>query len=78
MKTKIDDTGELETLLGNLEPAIVRGQFRAGCRRLEEYLERILERDGPQAGRALIERIHLIAGDRRTVTLSVEVNRRRS
>jgi hypothetical protein len=78
MNKTIEDTAELETLLADLEPAIVRGQFRAACRRLEEVLELDLERDGPQAGRALIERIHLIAGNRRTKAMNVQVERRGS
>ena len=73
---KIEDTATLEVLLATLEPAVVRGQFRAACRRLEEYLEERIEKEGAQGGRALLEKMHLIAGDRRTKALNVEADRR--
>lgn len=78
MKTRtIEDTAELEVLLADLEPKVVRSQFKRAVVRLEEYLEKRLADEGPQGGRALLEKMALIAGDRRTKTLNVEVERRR-
>lgn len=78
MKTKIEDTATLEVLLADLEPDIVRSQFKRAVERLHKKLEEDLTRDGAQAGRALLEKMALIAGDRRTKTLNVPVERRRS
>jgi hypothetical protein len=73
-----EDTATIEALIEDLEPAIVRAQFRAATRRLSDYLELLIERDGAQAARALLEKMALIAGDRRTKTMSVSVERRRA
>jgi hypothetical protein len=73
-----DDTGQVEALLVRLEPSITRGQFRAATRRLEDHFELLLERDGAQSARALLEKMALIAGDRRVKTLEVEIERRRA
>ena len=75
MKTKIEDTATLEVLLADLEPDIVRSQFKRAVE--HKKLEEDLERDGAQAGRALLEKMALIAGDRRTKTVNVQVDRRR-
>ena len=78
MTKKIEDTATLEALLVELEPDIVRSQFKRAVSRLHEKLEEELARDGAQAARALLEKMALIAGDRRTVTLNVDVDRRRT
>lgn len=72
---KIEDTATLEVLIATLEPAIIRGQFKAAARRLEALLEKKLE-DDPQMARSLLEKMHLIAGDRRTKAIKVEIDRR--
>ena len=72
-----EDTGRVMALIERLEPAIVRGQFKSATRRLEELLELLIERDGTQAARALLEKMALIAGDRRTKTIEVTTERRR-
>lgn len=73
-----EDTAQVEALIESLEPAIVRAQFKSATRRLSDYLEVLIERDGAQAARALLEKMALIAGDRRTKTMNVEVERRRA
>lgn len=73
---KIEDTAELEALIVTLEPAIIRGQFKAAACRLEELIEKKLADEGGQGARALLEKMHLIAGDRRTKAINVTVERR--
>lgn len=72
-----EDTGRVLALIERLEPAIVRGQFRTATRRLEALLELLIARDGTQAARALLEKMALIAGDRRIKTIEVRTERRR-
>lgn len=48
-----------------LEPELARVHFRKAIRRLEEYFETALDLTGPQAARDVIEKIHVITGDRR-------------
>lgn len=67
-----------DELIIHYEPFITRAQLKAAVRRLEDYGVELLERDGSQAVRALIEKTHLIAGDRRVKALEVELDRRRS
>ena len=79
MKTRtIDDTAAFAVLLEDLEPKVVRSQFKRAVERLESLLESRLADEGPQGGRALLEKMALIAGDRRTKAINVEVERRRS
>ncbi len=78
MNQKIEDTAALEVLLADLEPDIVRSQFKRAVERLHTKLEEDLARDGAQAGRALLEKMALIAGDRRMKAQNVQVERRRS
>ncbi len=78
MRKKIEDTATFEALLVELEPDIVRSQFKRAVERLLTKLEEDMARDGSQAGRALLEKMALIAGDRRTKTLNVQVERRHS
>lgn len=78
MRKKIEDTATFEALLVELEPDIVRSQFKRAVERLHTKLEEDMARDGSQAGRALLEKMALIAGDRRTKTLNVQVERRRT
>lgn len=68
----------VDVAIANAEPLIVRSQFKRAVERLEERLEKLLAEDGAQAGRALLEKMALIAGDRRMKTLEVECDRRQS
>lgn len=47
------------------EPDLARAHFRKAVRRLEEYFETSLDVTGAQAARDVIEKIHIITGDRR-------------
>jgi len=47
------------------EPALARAHFRKAIRRLEVYFETALDATGAQAGRDVIEKIHVITGKRR-------------
>ncbi len=47
------------------EPALARAHFRKAIRRLEVYFETALDATGAQAGRDVIEKIHVITGERR-------------
>jgi len=68
---------DVDKFLLELEPNIVRGQFNAASKRLAAVLESTLASDGgTQAARALIEKMHLIAGNRRTKAQNVELDRR--
>ena len=66
----------VDELLVHLEPAIVAGQLNAALRRVVEVFDEVVERDGIQAGRRLVELVHLVAGNRRIKTLQVQVDRR--
>lgn len=72
------DTGTFKVLLDDLEPAIVRSQFKRAVERLEEVLEKRIQDEGAQGGRALLEKMALIAGDRRSKAMNVQADRRRS
>ena len=48
-----------------LEPELARAHFRKAIRRLEEYFETALDLTGPQAARDVIEKVHVITGERR-------------
>jgi len=72
----IMDENGVDKLIEDLEPRIVRGQLNSALRRVVVEFEQTVERDGVQAGRRLIELIHLVAGDRRIKCLEVSANRR--
>lgn len=77
MKTnKIEDTAQLEALLDDLEPKVIRSQFKRAVERLEALLEKRIQEEGNQGGRALLEKMALIAGDRRSKAMNVQVERR--
>lgn len=78
MKNRNMDTGAFEVLLEGLEPAIVRSQFKRAVERLEEVLDKRIADEGAQGGRALLEKMALIAGDRRSKAMNVQTERRRS
>lgn len=65
----------VEELLVHYEPAIVAGQFNQAVRRLQEVFDKKVEHD-LQAGRRLIELVHLLAGNRRVKVVEVEIDRR--
>lgn len=71
-------TGQFEVLLDGLEPAIIRSQFKRAVARLDALLEARMADEGPQGGRALLEKMALIAGDRRRKAVNVTTERRRS
>ena len=73
--TPIPRDMNVEELLVHFEPAMTRAQFGVAVRRLEEVLEEKISRDCQEA-RALIEKIHLIAGNRRTQVVEVAFERR--
>ncbi len=75
MKSKPRDMTPDE-LIVHYEPVLTRAQFRAACRRLENELDKTIARDGCQSARYLIEKIHLIAGNRRVQAVAVKVERR--
>ena len=75
---KIEDTATLQVLLDDLEPRVVRSQFKRAVERLEELLEKRIQTEGAQGGRALLEKMALIAGDRRVKATNVQVERRQS
>ncbi len=73
-----DQEAVIDAAIVSAEPAVIRSQFKRAVERLEDLLElRILE-EGPQGGRALLEKMALIAGDRRAKAVNVQVERRRS
>ena len=65
----------VEELLVHYEPAIVAGQFNQAVRRLQEVFDKKVEHD-LEAGRRLIELVHLLAGNRRVKVVEVEIDRR--
>lgn len=77
-KRKQLDTGTFKVLLDDLEPAIVRSQFKRAVERLEKVLEKRIQDEGAQGGRALLEKMALIAGDRRSKAMNVQAERRHS
>lgn len=75
---KIEDTAVLEALLDDLAPKVIRSQFKRAVERLEELLEKRIQDEGAQGGRALLEKMALICGDRRSKAMNVQVERRGS
>ncbi len=59
------DDSEIAAAILTHEPALARAHFRKAIRRLEEYFETALDVTGAQAARDVIEKIHIITGDRR-------------
>ncbi len=68
----------IDAAIVSAEPAVIRSQFKRAVERLEDLLELRLADEGPQGGRALLEKMALIAGDRRRKALNVQVERRHS
>ncbi len=66
---------ELDRAIEELEPLLVRCHYKNALERLEEAFEAAMA-DSPQAGRALIEKIHLIAGSRRKHARTVTLEKR--
>ncbi len=73
---KAADEATLDTRLAELEPVVLRGQLNAAIKRLEQVFDRTVARDGLQAGRRLVELIHLVGGDRRIKVLEPHPARR--
>ncbi len=68
----------VDAAIATAEPLIIRSQFKRAVERLQEVLELELERNGPQGGRALLEKMNLVAGDRRVKAMNVQIERRSS
>ena len=68
----------IDAAIVSAEPAVIRSQFKRAVERLEELLDTRILDEGPQGGRALLEKMALIAGDRRRKAVNVQVERRRS
>ena len=49
------------------EPALVRAQYRRAIRFLDAHFEAAMDSTGPQAAREVLEKIHLISGERRRI-----------
>jgi len=47
------------------EPELVRAQYRRAIRFLDAHFEAAMDNTGPQAAREVLEKIHLISGERR-------------
>lgn len=69
------DEAAVDAAIAAAEPHIVRGQMKSAIRRLWEAFDGL---EDPQAQRALCEKVHLVAGNRRQKALNVEVDRRRN
>lgn len=59
------DDSEIARAILEHEPELARAHFRKAIRRLGEYFETALDVSGAQAARDVIEKIHVITGDRR-------------
>lgn len=59
------DDSEIARAILEHEPELARAHFRKAIRRLGEYFETALDVTGAQAARDVIEKIHVITGDRR-------------
>lgn len=75
MKPDVNEA-ELDRAIEEMEPLLVRAHYNAALERLAEAFEAAMAQN-PQAGRALIEKIHLIAGSRRMHARAVSVEARR-
>ena len=71
------DRYDVDQVLEDLAPAVVRGQFNQAIRRLQGIFDTTVE-DDIQAARRLIELVYLVGGDRRKKALEVRVERRAS
>lgn len=68
---------KLEELFHQTEDLMVRAHYKAALERLNlAFIEAMT--DGPQGGRALVEKIHLISGSRRRNARAVSLERRRN
>ena len=66
-----------DELINKAEEAILYGQFRRAVRRLEATLGEVVKEDPSlNLARGVIERIHLVAGDRRMKEVRVQLGRR--
>ena len=61
-----------------LEPLVCRSQLNRAVEYLRAHFDRQMAVGGSQAGRAVLEKVYLVCGERRVKALNVEVNRRRS
>ncbi len=68
----------LNKAITNFEKVQTRYHSREAIERLQAKLEKIFDSDDLDAARALIEKIHLICGNRRIKHVSVRSERRKS
>ena len=71
-----DPIDPVDDLLLGLEPLIIRAQFNQAQRRLREVFEQAIIDEGLDAGRRLIELVHLLGGNRRLKHVKVNTDRR--
>lgn len=74
----MDSNYEIDKAMRHLERMILQYQMREAVRRLQAQFDKLTEADLLNDSRALVERIHLIAGDRRVVPFPVAVDRRKN
>lgn len=67
---------EVDALIAELEPLIVRTQMKAAVNRLLDHFEKELAKDIAN-GRRVVEMTHLLTGNRRVANRGVELERRR-
>jgi len=66
-----------DRLIADAERQIVQYQFREAVRRLQEEFERRLSTEPLRACRGLVEKTHLISGNRRLKHMEVACDRRK-
>lgn len=71
-------TDPVDAAIAALEPLVARSQLKRALEHARAHFERQMELGGPQAGRAVLEKLYLVCGDRRKKALNVECDRRGS
>lgn len=59
-----------------LGPLVARSQLNRAVEYLRAHFETQMALGGPQAGRAVLEKVYLVCGDRRYKCLNVDFDRR--
>jgi len=62
----LEQKAEADRKLNELEPLIIKNQFAFAVQRLQKVFDERLS-SSPEAGRYLIQQVHLIVGNRRKV-----------
>lgn len=68
----------LNKAITNFEKVQTKYHAREAIERLQAKLEKIFDSEDMEAARALVEKVHLICGDRRIKHVSVPSERRQS